>query len=357
MDTVLYFEGEVTLDYRLLRTTKNRFGSVDELGVFSMTEQRTGRGAQSVGGVPRRARRRHQRQRGHGADGRDPAGAGRGPGARRQVGVRHAAAGGHRARPQAARGAARRAGAAGRDLVRRSRRLRPGHRRRPAHRARRRSRGGRGAAQQPVQPARAGRRHLPRRDRAGRRDPAQRRHRAPDRRGGPARVPPGVRLLPRHRRRWPASRWSASTTSSSWCARLPRDVGRRRRGRGAGHPGRRRRCPSSTSRSPACRCCFGRSGPSSAIPTSAQVVVVLPPADAERPPEFLAGADGRGAGRRRRRARSARDSVAAGLARARRRVHGRAGARRRPAVRGPRVIDAVIAPRPARARARSRRCR
>ena len=39
VDTVLYFEGEVTLDYRLLRTTKNRFGPVDELGVFSMTEQ------------------------------------------------------------------------------------------------------------------------------------------------------------------------------------------------------------------------------------------------------------------------------------------------------------------------------
>ena len=39
VDTVLYIEGEVTLDYRLLRTTKNRFGSVDELGVFSMTEQ------------------------------------------------------------------------------------------------------------------------------------------------------------------------------------------------------------------------------------------------------------------------------------------------------------------------------
>jgi DNA repair protein RadA/Sms len=38
VDTVLYFEGEVTLDYRLLRTTKNRFGSVDELGVFAMTE-------------------------------------------------------------------------------------------------------------------------------------------------------------------------------------------------------------------------------------------------------------------------------------------------------------------------------
>ena len=39
VDTVLYFEGEITLDYRLLRATKNRFGSVDELGVFSMTER------------------------------------------------------------------------------------------------------------------------------------------------------------------------------------------------------------------------------------------------------------------------------------------------------------------------------
>ena len=38
-DTVLYFEGEGTLDYRLLRATKNRFGSVDELGVFAMTER------------------------------------------------------------------------------------------------------------------------------------------------------------------------------------------------------------------------------------------------------------------------------------------------------------------------------
>jgi DNA repair protein RadA/Sms len=37
VDTVLYFEGEATLDYRLLRATKNRFGSVDELGVFTMT--------------------------------------------------------------------------------------------------------------------------------------------------------------------------------------------------------------------------------------------------------------------------------------------------------------------------------
>lgn len=39
VDTVLYFEGERTLDHRLLRATKNRFGSVDELGVFAMTGQ------------------------------------------------------------------------------------------------------------------------------------------------------------------------------------------------------------------------------------------------------------------------------------------------------------------------------
>jgi DNA repair protein RadA/Sms len=38
VDTVLYFEGEGTLDHRLLRATKNRFGSVDEIGVFRMSE-------------------------------------------------------------------------------------------------------------------------------------------------------------------------------------------------------------------------------------------------------------------------------------------------------------------------------
>jgi DNA repair protein RadA/Sms len=39
VDTVLYFEGESTLDHRVLRATKNRFGSVDEIGVFRMTER------------------------------------------------------------------------------------------------------------------------------------------------------------------------------------------------------------------------------------------------------------------------------------------------------------------------------
>ncbi|MEP6508147.1 MAG: DNA repair protein RadA [Gemmatimonadales bacterium] len=38
VDTVLYFEGEGMLDHRILRASKNRFGSVDEIGVFRMTE-------------------------------------------------------------------------------------------------------------------------------------------------------------------------------------------------------------------------------------------------------------------------------------------------------------------------------
>ncbi len=38
VDTVLYFEGEGSHDHRVLRATKNRFGSVDEIGVFRMTE-------------------------------------------------------------------------------------------------------------------------------------------------------------------------------------------------------------------------------------------------------------------------------------------------------------------------------
>ncbi len=38
VDTVLYFEGERTHSYRLIRAIKNRFGSTDEIGVFEMGE-------------------------------------------------------------------------------------------------------------------------------------------------------------------------------------------------------------------------------------------------------------------------------------------------------------------------------
>lgn len=38
VDTVLYFEGERTMSYRILRAVKNRFGSTNEIGVFAMDE-------------------------------------------------------------------------------------------------------------------------------------------------------------------------------------------------------------------------------------------------------------------------------------------------------------------------------
>ena len=38
VDTVLYFEGEKNLAYRILRAEKNRFGSTNEIGVFEMKE-------------------------------------------------------------------------------------------------------------------------------------------------------------------------------------------------------------------------------------------------------------------------------------------------------------------------------
>ncbi|MGB1361003.1 MAG: DNA repair protein RadA [Alphaproteobacteria bacterium] len=44
VDTVLYFEGERTHPYRILRSVKNRFGATNEIGVFDMT----GEGLQEV---------------------------------------------------------------------------------------------------------------------------------------------------------------------------------------------------------------------------------------------------------------------------------------------------------------------
>jgi DNA repair protein RadA/Sms len=39
VDAVLYFEGDRGSPYRILRTIKNRFGSTNEIGVFSMTDE------------------------------------------------------------------------------------------------------------------------------------------------------------------------------------------------------------------------------------------------------------------------------------------------------------------------------
>ena len=44
VDTVLYFEGEKHLSFRILRAVKNRFGSTNEIGIFEMT----GRGLKEV---------------------------------------------------------------------------------------------------------------------------------------------------------------------------------------------------------------------------------------------------------------------------------------------------------------------
>ena len=39
VDTVLYFEGDPSSSFRMIRAAKNRFGAVNELGVFAMTEK------------------------------------------------------------------------------------------------------------------------------------------------------------------------------------------------------------------------------------------------------------------------------------------------------------------------------
>lgn len=39
VDCVLYFEGEQSMSYRILRAAKNRFGSTNEIGVFEMAER------------------------------------------------------------------------------------------------------------------------------------------------------------------------------------------------------------------------------------------------------------------------------------------------------------------------------
>ena len=39
VDTVLYFEGERSHHFRILRAVKNRFGPTDEIGVFEMSDR------------------------------------------------------------------------------------------------------------------------------------------------------------------------------------------------------------------------------------------------------------------------------------------------------------------------------
>ena len=52
VDTVLYFESEAGSRFRIVRATKNRFGAVNELGFFAMTEGGPEGDPQSFGHLP-----------------------------------------------------------------------------------------------------------------------------------------------------------------------------------------------------------------------------------------------------------------------------------------------------------------
>ncbi len=83
VDTVLYFEGDTHSSFRLVRAIKNRFGAVNEIGVFAMTE----RGLKGVANPSAiflsPARRAGARQLRAGHARRHAADAGRDPGAGR----------------------------------------------------------------------------------------------------------------------------------------------------------------------------------------------------------------------------------------------------------------------------------
>ena len=100
VDVVLTLEGERFSGLRLLRASKNRFGSTEEVGVFEMAARRPGRGRRPGAAFleTRPARRAGRRRRGHARG--QPAAAGRGPGAGRAAGPRLAAAHRRRARHQ-----------------------------------------------------------------------------------------------------------------------------------------------------------------------------------------------------------------------------------------------------------------
>jgi DNA repair protein RadA/Sms len=56
VDTVLYFEGDTHSSFRLIRAFKNRFGAVNELGVFAMTDKGLRGVVEPIGAVPVAAR-------------------------------------------------------------------------------------------------------------------------------------------------------------------------------------------------------------------------------------------------------------------------------------------------------------
>jgi len=73
VDTVLYFEGDTHSQFRLVRAIKNRFGAVNEIGVFAMTEKGLKGVSNPSADFPEPARRAGARQLRDGHAGRHPA--------------------------------------------------------------------------------------------------------------------------------------------------------------------------------------------------------------------------------------------------------------------------------------------
>ena len=100
VDTVLYFEGESDGRLRLLRAVKNRFGAVNELGVFGMTDKGLKEVSNPSAIFLHAGPGSGARQRGDGHLGRLAADAGGGPGAGRHQSPGESAAGDPGPRPE-----------------------------------------------------------------------------------------------------------------------------------------------------------------------------------------------------------------------------------------------------------------
>jgi DNA repair protein RadA/Sms len=81
VDTVLYFEGDTHSSFRLVRAIKNRFGAVNEIGVFAMTERGSQGREQPQRDLSEPAQRAGARQLRDGDAGGHAADAGGNPGA------------------------------------------------------------------------------------------------------------------------------------------------------------------------------------------------------------------------------------------------------------------------------------
>ena len=193
VDAVVNLEGERYAALRLVRATKNRFGSTDEVGVFEMAETgllevadpaRAFLGRSRAGGA-----RQHRRPDARG----QPAAPRRGPGPRQPDRLRDAVPQGQRPRSEPAQPADRCARTAGGDRPRQPRRLREPGRRAVGRRACARPAGRPRPClivARPADPAGNGR---DRRGRAARRAARRRRPGTPPAGGGSTRVRAGDR--------------------------------------------------------------------------------------------------------------------------------------------------------------------